>query len=183
MVGTGRVTRGQVEHEVRQQLARTLERTGPLTARGLARETKQTTGSVRHHLEILSRAGVIAPSGERQVAGEEIAYALTLERVPQSTQNALLGELSPGTALRLMEILTQEGTLTEAELAAQANLSRGELERYMRALRAAGWVKPARPGEIEDDADRSRDCPEWLMHWMRLTAEGDDEEDEERKSP
>lgn len=183
MSETGRVARGQVEHEARKQLARTLEQTGPLTARGLAREIKQTEGSVRHHLSVLARAGVVAPFGECQVAGEEIAYALTLEQVPDWAQEVLLGELSLRTALRLMAILMLEGTLTPTELAARTGLNPRDVRRYMRTLRAKGWAETAREGEADDRAERLGDYPEWFKRWLRLTAEGDDEDDEERKSP
>lgn len=104
MFRTRRAATGQVAHKARQQLARRLEQTGPLTARGLAREIKQTEGSVRRHLRVLSRAGVVAPFGGCQVAGEEIAYALTLKRVPKWAQEILFGELPPEAARGRAEI-------------------------------------------------------------------------------
>lgn len=183
VIATGRVSRGQVDHETRKQLAWALEQNGPLTARGLGREIKQTEGSVRHHLRVLSRAGVIAPFGGCQVAGEEIAYALTLERVPEWAQEVLLGELSLQTAFRLMAILMLEGALTPTELATRTGLNRCEVARYMRTLHAKGWAETATEGEVDDQADQPRDYPEWFKRWLRAAAEGDDEEDEEHKSP
>lgn len=183
VIATGRVSRGQVDHEARKQLAWTLEQNGPLTARGLARENERTIASVKHHLGVLSRAGVVAPFGGCQVAGEEIAYTLTLERVPEWAQKILLGELSMQTAMRLMAILMLEGTLTPTKLAARTGLNRCEVARYMRALHAKGWAETAREGEVDDRADRVGDYPEWFKRWLRAVAEGDDEEDEERKSP
>jgi hypothetical protein len=104
VIGRGKVARGQIEHRARQLLARTLERTGPLTAAGLAREVKRPRGWVSHHLKVLARAGVVMPFGGCQVAGEEIAYALTLEQVPKGAQEVLLGEHSPEAARGRAEV-------------------------------------------------------------------------------
>lgn len=182
-IATGRAARGQVEHEARKQLARTLERAGPLTAGDLAGENKQTMASVGHHLRVLARAGVVAPFRECQAAGGEIAYALTLERVPEWAQDILLGELSLRTAMRLMAILALEGALTPTELATRTGLDQREVARYMRALRERGWAKPTPKDEVEDPAEWPPDCPEWTKRWLRGIAEGDDEGGEERKSP
>lgn len=169
----GGVPRGVVECGHRQDLARALLHKGPLTARGLARETKRSTAWARYNLRILSATGAVTPSLAGIAKGDELAYALTADNLPAPEQEILLGELSFQTCGRLMAHLLVDGPVSMTELSERTGLCRREAARYLRVLCPRRQVDDAPRVAPGNEADRLRDLPEWYVRWLDATAEED----------
>jgi len=128
---------------------------------------------VRHHLKVLGRAGAVEARGGCRIAGEKVAYSLSLEGVPDREQEVLLGELSLQTCFRLMAHLMLNGTMTPVELAERTGLHWREVARYLNALHAGGWAEIAPRAKAGNQADRLRGYPESFIRWLRFTTEED----------
>lgn len=148
---------------------------GPLTARGLAGDAGRSTAWARYHLRVLCASEAVAPVLVGIAQGDEIAYRLALESLPEAEEEILLGELSLQTCGWLMAHLVADGTLTLSELAELSGLHWREVNRYMRALQAYGLAEDAPRAEPGAQADRLRGYPEWFERWLRSNPEEDDE--------
>lgn len=166
---------GLVENKARQALARALMRDGPLTARGLMKDTGRSMACARYHLRVLSTAGAVTPCLTGAAKDDEVAYALRPERLPKQAREVLLGEVSLQVCLRLMGILLLEGPRDVTELAARLGLSRREVGRYVKTLKLEQWTEGTPHLGTGARADRVSDYPEWLRRCLdRLDDEGGD---------
>lgn len=162
-----RVPRGVVECERRQELARALLCSGPLTARDLAKGTPRSIAVARHHLRVLAAVDAVEPFLTGMAEGDEVAWALTVERLPEWAREVLLGEVSLQTCIRLLGILIFEGSQDATELAARLGICPRELARYMKAMPKVKGCE----GELPylgsgKRADRVSDLPEWARRWL-----------------
>lgn len=136
-----RLSRGRIEHDGRRRLVQTLLCTGPLTARGLARETERPMSQVNHHMRVLTRTGIVEPiAGQECHASDETAFAVRLEGTPEWVYEVLLGGFSLRTCLLLMNHLADAGALGVSELARRAALSKNDAARYLWYLGSLGLV-------------------------------------------
>jgi predicted transcriptional regulator len=87
---SGEVPPGLVESKARQRLARVLNSTGPRTARELAEYTGRSIAESRYHLRVLATAGAVTPLLTGAARGDELAYALTPEKLPEPARAELL---------------------------------------------------------------------------------------------
>lgn len=169
------VPRGVVENKHRQGLARALMRKGPLTARGLARETKRSLAGTRYNLRILSATGAVTPSLAGAAKGDELEYALTADNLPTPEREILLGELSFQTCGQLMAHLLVDGPVSVTELSELTGLCNREVARYLRVLCRRCEVEDAPRVDTGNKADRLCDLPEWYVRWLDATAEEDND--------
>lgn len=158
--------RQQVENKHRQRIARALEASGPVTARGVAADAERSVAWATYHLRVLSISGAVTPFLSGVASGDDVAYALTPENLPESARDLLLGELSLQTCMRLMGHLLAEDSLSTRELADRMGLSLREAARYVTAMRAKNWLEDTPQFEIADQADRLRDFPEWITRFL-----------------
>lgn len=169
------VLRQQVENKHRQEIARALEASGPLTARGVATDADRSVAWANYHLRVLSISGAVTPFLGGRTPNDEVAYALTPEQLPDSGRDLLLGELSLHTCIQLMGHLLAEDSLSARELADRMGLSLREVARYVKAMRAREWVTDTPRFEVADQADRLCDFPEWLTRLLdRVEQQGGD---------
>lgn len=162
-----RIPRGAVDCKHRQELARALLCSGPLTARGLAKGTPRSMALARYHLRVLAAVGAVEPLLTGMAEGDEVAWALAVDRLPEWAGEVLLGEVSFQTCCRLLGILIFEGPQDATELAARLDICPRELARYMKALPKVKGCE----GELPylgggERADRVRDLPEWVTRWL-----------------
>lgn len=169
-------SRGLVENKARQRIARALMRSGPLTARGVVRDTGLSIAGSRYHLRVLATVGAVAPFLKGVSKGDEVAYALTPEKLPAWAREVLLGEVSLRTYFELVGILFFEDRHDVTELAVRLSISRAEVDRYIQTLRMKGWAKGTRRFDAGDNrADRISDYdPEWFEGWFERPGEGGD---------
>lgn len=86
--------RGLVENEARQELARTLMRSGPLTVRALVEATGRSRACSHYHLRALAAAGAVKPKLVGVAAAGDLAWALDADDLPAWERDILLGEIS-----------------------------------------------------------------------------------------
>lgn len=170
------VPRGLVESKARQRIARTLMRSGPLTARGLMEDTGRSVACSHYHLRVLATAGAVRPFLKGAAKGDEVAYALSAEKLPEPARGVLLGEVSLQTCFRLAGILCFEGRQDVAELAERLGLSEHEISRHLRALGMEEWAAGTRRFGAGNRPDRLSDFdPEWFEGWFERPGEEDDQ--------
>lgn len=169
------VPRGLVENKARQRLARALMRNGPLTARGLTGDTRLSTPGSRYHLRALATAGAVRPFLKGATKGDEVAWVLTPEGLPEPAREVLLGEVSLQTCFRLAHILFFEGRHDVAELAARLDLSEHEVARHIRAIRMEEQAEGTSRFHAGNRADWLSDFdPKWFDRWLGEPGKGDD---------
>lgn len=155
------VPRGLVENKARQSVARALTCSGPLTARGLAKATERPVAFSRYHVRVLARAGAATPSLVGAANGDEVVWTLTAENLPKRAREVLLGEISLAVWGELVNMVLFENLRDAAELGARLGLSRREVARYMKLMRADGVKGLPRFG-LGNKPDRISDLPEWI---------------------
>lgn len=85
---------GVVQSRARQKLARALRRNGPLRARELMEDTGLSIACSRYHLRALATVGAVMPYLDGLAGGDEVAWVMRPEKLPERAREALLGEVS-----------------------------------------------------------------------------------------
>jgi hypothetical protein len=163
---------GLIESKERQQLARRLREAGPLTARGLGKDTGLPVACLRYHLRALATVGAVTPFLKGAAKGDEVAYALTPGKLPNWARETLLGEVSMQTCSEVAWILWSEGRQDVATLAVRLDLSKHEVARHLKALGMEGWAEGTPRFGVGIRPDRLSDHdPEWIDRWLERPRE------------
>lgn len=162
------VPRSLVENKARQSVARALARSGPLTTRGLANDTGRSVAISLYHLRVLALFAAVAPALTGAADEDEVAWALTADNLPERAREVLLGEISLAMWGELSCMVLFENPQDVAEAATRLGVSRQEVARYMKLMRADGVEGLPRFG-TGNRPDRISDLPEWITRPLDST--------------